>query len=183
MANPNFTKQVMFNAFKSLLETRQFSDINISDICQQSKLSRNSFYYHFKDKYDLVNCIFDTEFASVLKSRGDGCEDIWIFMKNLADYFYSNQEFYRKTLCLHGQNSFAEHFREYVRPAVLGQLQNHSGNDQDYDFQQNLATQIILLAFQMWITGKECVTSEAFIARFKCCIQCFTGCSKHGSCC
>ena len=28
-------------------------------------MNRKSFYYHFKDKYDLVNWIFDTEITKI----------------------------------------------------------------------------------------------------------------------
>lgn len=63
LADSNITKQALSSAFKELLESRPFSKISIGDICEKCEMNRKSFYYHFKDKYDLVNWIYYTEFV------------------------------------------------------------------------------------------------------------------------
>nr|WP_318682878.1 TetR family transcriptional regulator [uncultured Acetatifactor sp.] len=63
LADSNITKRALSSAFKELLESRPFSKISIGDICEKCEMNRKSFYYHFKDKYDLVNWIYYTEFV------------------------------------------------------------------------------------------------------------------------
>ena len=65
MADSNITKLALSNALKELLAERPFEKISVSDICQKCSMNRKSFYYHFRDKYDLVNWIFDTEFMEL----------------------------------------------------------------------------------------------------------------------
>ena len=69
MADSNITKRALAAALKELMEQKPFSKINVAEICEKCGMNRKSFYYHFKDKYDLVNWIFDMDFAKVLEAH------------------------------------------------------------------------------------------------------------------
>ena len=69
MADSNITRNAMAAAMKALMKEKKLSKISISDICGACGMNRNSFYYHFKDKYDLINWIFYTEFVSNIHLR------------------------------------------------------------------------------------------------------------------
>ena len=69
MADSNITKRALSSAFKELLESKPFSKISVGDICEKCEMNRKSFYYHFKDKYDLVNWIYYTEFVTVVRQK------------------------------------------------------------------------------------------------------------------
>ena len=58
MANNRITKETFAKALKELLQERPLTKISVKDITEQCELSRNAFYYHFKDKYELINWIF-----------------------------------------------------------------------------------------------------------------------------
>lgn len=45
------------NGFMRLIKQKDFSDITISDITQEAEINRSTFYYHFVDKYDLIDVI------------------------------------------------------------------------------------------------------------------------------
>ena len=66
MSNSDFTKFMIARELKQLLETKSFTDITIGDIARHCKMSRNTFYYHFKDKYDVINWIFYTEITPII---------------------------------------------------------------------------------------------------------------------
>ena len=57
MADSNITKKALAGALKELMDTKPFQKISVSDICERCQMNRKSFYYHFKDKYDLMNWI------------------------------------------------------------------------------------------------------------------------------
>lgn len=52
------TKDVISQSFKNLMEKKSFDKITISDISDEAKINRQTFYYHFHDKYELLNTIF-----------------------------------------------------------------------------------------------------------------------------
>ena len=55
------TKQAMADSLKRYMEVKSLSKITISAICEDCGINRKTFYYHFKDIYDLVEwaCVED----------------------------------------------------------------------------------------------------------------------------
>ena len=69
MPDSNITKKALAQSLKELMGKQSFAKISVADICEGCGMSRKSFYYHFKDKYDLVNWIFDMEFIRSIQGR------------------------------------------------------------------------------------------------------------------
>ena len=49
-----FTKEIIAKTFTELLDEKPMSKITVKDIVERCGVNRNTFYYHFKDIYDLV---------------------------------------------------------------------------------------------------------------------------------
>ena len=60
---PNTTKYALETSLKKLLLHKALDKITIQDLTADCGISRMTFYYHFKDIYDLVewSCIEDGE--------------------------------------------------------------------------------------------------------------------------
>ena len=69
MQELNTTKYTLAQSLKSLMEKRSFAKISVADLCENCGMSRKSFYYHFRDKYDLVHWIFQVEFIQTIQGR------------------------------------------------------------------------------------------------------------------
>ena len=52
------TKLWIADKMKELMKTKSLDKIRITEICRLAEIQRPTFYYHFKDKYDLVAWIF-----------------------------------------------------------------------------------------------------------------------------
>ena len=52
------TKNTMKDSLKKIIQKKPLNKITISDITNDCNISRMTFYYHFKDKEDLVNWIY-----------------------------------------------------------------------------------------------------------------------------
>ncbi|MGN0373667.1 MAG: TetR family transcriptional regulator [Enterocloster sp.] len=122
MADSNITKRALAAALKELMAEMPFTKINISDICDKCNMNRKSFYYHFQDKYALLNWIYDTEFIAIARKKT--YDSGWQFLFDICSYFYDNRIFYRKALLIKGQNSFSEHFRELMLPVIAEYLKS-----------------------------------------------------------
>ena len=86
MADSNITKRALAQALKELMMTQPLDKISVSNICEQCGLNRKSFYYHFRDKYELVSWIYYTEFMeTALKKQ---YRDSWKFIDEICSYFY-----------------------------------------------------------------------------------------------
>jgi len=135
-------------------------------------MNRKSFYYHFKDKYELVNWIFDTEFLDAIHEQE--IKTGWDILSILCRYLYANKEFYRRALKIEGQNSFEEHFRETLGMIVNRQLEDliqiHAGefapelSQQDVEtFVTALVTDGVVSAIVRWLMDKKPMSADIFL--------------------
>ncbi len=62
----NLTCKGLAAAAVSLLEERPLDKITVKDITDRCGLTRNTFYYHFQDIYDLLGYIFREEADAIL---------------------------------------------------------------------------------------------------------------------
>lgn len=69
------TERAIALALKKLLQQKPLNKITISDIANECGINRMTFYYHFKDIYDLIEWIFTQEAEESLK--GNETVDNW----------------------------------------------------------------------------------------------------------
>lgn len=167
MADSNITKRALATTLRELMEEVPFDKIQVAHICERCDMNRKSFYYHFKDKYDLLNWIFDTEFITFAQaSKGDASIDKRIeLIHDVCNYFYENRSFYRKALKIEGQNSFSEHLREYLLPLLKLRLTYLLGDDGADDFAVNFFTDASMGAIERWLLDKNCMPPEQFVSK------------------
>lgn len=152
-----------------MMETTPFAKITVSDICAKCNMNRKSFYYHFKDKFDLVNWIYDVEYLSHVQI-GENLIG-WDSVLHLCDYFYENKDFYRKVMKVEDQNSFINHFRDIVSPLMEEDIREILGEKTDAEFYVNFFCDAVICAFGRWISQKEPMPPKEFVNMMKSCIK------------
>ncbi|MCI6812538.1 MAG: TetR/AcrR family transcriptional regulator C-terminal domain-containing protein [Lachnospiraceae bacterium] len=173
MADSNITKRALAAALRELMEEKPFEKISVGDICERCDMNRKSFYYHFRDKYDLVNWIYDIEFiAGVSKKEYPAA---WDLLQDVCTYLYENRLFYRKALQMEGQNSFSEHFREYLQPALHTYLEGDIRDKETLEFYLTFFTDAYLCAIERWLLKREPEPPGQFIDRMQSCMRSFGG--------
>jgi len=174
MADSNITKRALASALKELMAEVPFEKIQVAHICERCNMNRKSFYYHFKDKYDLVNWIFDTEFMEFTKENINvlQSDDRWEMIERCCWYFYENRNFYRKALQIKGQNSFSDHLREYCHPLLKDRLMYLFDEGVADDFEIDFFNDVLIASIERWLLDKECIPPEQFIFKIKRLIQC-----------
>ena len=164
MADSNITKRALATSLKELMEEKPFEKINVGDICEKCDMNRKSFYYHFKDKYDLVNWIFDTEFISVAHTKNYA--DVWDLLSGMSSFFYENRNFYRKALGIKGQNSFSDHFKELILPVIANRIQSVV-DEEVMEFQVTFIADAVVIAIQRWLIENSTLEPEEFVRQIK----------------
>ena len=174
MADSNITKQALSNALKELMEAQSFEKISVSDICEKCQMNRKSFYYHFRDKFDLANWTFDNEFVELIQKNEmdiarlpNSFDERWDSIKVICDYFYENRSFYRKLLTVEGQNSFTSHFRDFIHLLMHLRIVAMFGQDDIPQMVYDFVVDGVVCAIKRWLLEKECVTAEEFLHNLK----------------
>lgn len=123
MSASEITKRAIAQSFKQLLESQDPESITVSAICSACGVNRKTFYYHFRDKYELVEWIYDTELADELRSiSATTALDRWGLFCAVCAYLDRNRPFYRKTMQHGGQNSFTDYARSLATAMLERQL-------------------------------------------------------------
>lgn len=117
MANTDITKSAIAASMKQLMQKIPFDHITIADIIKKCGISRKTFYYHFKDKYDLINWIFSTEIIDqiVENTTLDNLEQCNL---QLCHYVRDNKVFCANAINESGQNSLIQFLYSYVERQI-----------------------------------------------------------------
>ena len=112
------TKKALAEGLKELIKTKSFDKISVADIALSCGLNRQTFYYHFQDKFDLVNWIYYHELISRISDNLTFenwdkrlCEILTIMKKN--------QPFYQTTLTSSGNHGFQDYLFRITRALLL----------------------------------------------------------------
>jgi len=192
MADANITKHALAEAMKGLMAEMPFDKITITHICDRCDMNRKSFYYHFQDKYALVNWIFDTEVSALIQQEAVkfsqikhldsslsaqyihtlslSSDDYRMELDVFCHYFYQNRGFYRPALQIKGQNSFLDHFREFLHPIfkfrIETLLKQHGCppmKNQYITFYTETLSDTFINALERWLQKKDCMPPEEFV--------------------
>lgn len=167
MADSNLTKNALAESMKKMMRQKPFEKISVSDICTDCGINRKSFYYHFKDKYDLVNWIFYVGFIGEMDL--EKYKTGWDWMQDICRFFYREKEFYREALKIDGQNSFKDYLTEVVWPISSFFLGELIPSDEDDNFTLTVISDIFLTSIVRWLSGGYDTPMDAdeFLERMK----------------
>lgn len=161
MAIKDATRLTFENALRKLLNTTSFNKVTVQSIVEFCNSTRQTFYYHFKDKYDLVSWIYQKQAAEIIE---DFPRISWIDV--IIDLFKSMEKdylFYSKVLIDDGQNSLLNYMVDYDVKVYTSMLHSVGGIDK---IDKQLSFDIQFHAFacvhmtQQWIMKKERETPE-----------------------
>lgn len=158
MADSNITKRALAGTLRELMRQEPFGKISVGDICESCGMNRKSFYYHFRDKYDLVNWIFHTEFIESVNLHE--YDSLGQFLLQIAHYLYAERVFYRHALKIEGQNAFSGYFRQTLKPFLTAFARDVFGRSDDPDFYTGLACDAFIAMITTWLADKNPVPPE-----------------------
>lgn len=162
MSESSITKRALASTMKQLMETTPFSKISVSDICAACGMHRKSFYYHFKDKYDLINWIFYHDFIELsVRSAPDSFSELY---RRLCSYFYANRIFYRNALSVSGQNSFGDYYRELFAATLKDWLEEDFPDASQLNLLAQYYAEISISMLEKWLSGPHCMPPEAYFS-------------------
>ena len=166
MADSTITKRALAQALKDLMTDQPFEKISVAEICESCGMNRKSFYYHFRDKYDLVEWIFDSEFVRMMGQEQQS--DRWELLSCLCRYFYQERNFYTKALEVTGQNSFRQYFYDYLFEMtslyIKAKFKDDAPEGETLDFCVGFFSDACLLAIFRWLTGGAKIPPEQFVS-------------------
>lgn len=118
MSDSLITKKAIANSVKELMRKKSLQKISVADIVENCGINRQTFYYHFQDKYDLVNWIYYNEVVAAV-TRNRTSEDWRGVVQDILDNMKQDQQFYTNALNVTGQNAFQDYFFDVTKSLLL----------------------------------------------------------------
>lgn len=100
------TKQLITAGLKEIMLSAPFEKITIRMIAEKAGIIRPTFYYHFQDKYEVLEWIVSSELitpANELIAQGRYMDGIKSVFSNVG----ADRQFYKKAFEIGGQNAFS----------------------------------------------------------------------------
>lgn len=108
------TKQLFADKIMQLAKNKPIKDIQIKELCVLCGVERTTFYYHFRDKYDLVAWIFKQNYIEEA-SRAETINDERM-IREMFQRLSMQKEFFLNAL----QDSSQNNLREYMLAFYIG---------------------------------------------------------------
>lgn len=118
MSDSIITKKAIAASLRELMRRKRLAKITVSDIVKNCGLNRQTFYYHFKDKYDLLNWVITDEVASAL-SDSIGEKNWSEAMLEVLNTMKREKAFYINALGMDCQSAFFDDLFGVVRSMLL----------------------------------------------------------------
>ena len=140
MAESILTKQAIAHSLKELSQSKAFDKISVGEISEAAKLNRQTFYYHFPDKFALLKWIYMNDL--LLPNMSDLSFDNWDDrLLSVMETMVNDKPFYTNTI---------QHAEDYIKQYMLENAESIFGRAIN----------------QIDRRGKVSVEERLFIARF-----------------
>lgn len=162
MSIRNGTKRAFAEALKSLLNTKEMGAVRIQDLCRLCGTERPTFYYHFRDKYDLVTWIYEQDVRRTVQQYGryNAAQ-----LEMLLDLMQQEQVFYRKAFADSAQNALLPYIQQMILSITRSAMQGRrAGEDltQEEQFTINFLAYSWCRCLADWIEGKYTMSAGEY---------------------
>lgn len=150
-----FTKRAIAESFMKLLSDMPFDKITVKDIAADCGISRNTFYYNFKDIYELVDVILQNEISLIIKSHTKPYSDLNESFLQAADFAVKNKKavyhLYNSVKKQQVAGYFERIIHDIMTDLVSGYAENCSISKENIDFISRFYTSALLGILEKWL--------------------------------
>lgn len=135
MANSNITKKALAQSLKELGASKRLDKITVADITDHCGVNRQTFYYHFNDKYELLNWIYTQDLFIPLtedltfENWGEKLVELFKYMKQQKAFFMNTIKSSNNFFAEYSNKIFAELFKKAI--VDLNMYRHLSEKEQD----------------------------------------------------
>lgn len=179
----DLTKIALLKAFGECIEEKPFNKISISDLTKRCGLNRMTFYYHFRDIYELM--IWGLERQLHFASKDCINYDNWKTGYLRVFYFGLDRKAYiKKIFQTIEQENLESHLNKIVERMVLSVIDDKSGgcviNEEDKLFTAQLCSHVLVGTLVNWVSRGMKEKPEIIVKRVGCLLEGMIEKTIHG---
>ncbi|HCR43437.1 MAG TPA: dihydroxyacetone kinase transcriptional activator DhaS, partial [Ruminococcaceae bacterium] len=171
MSDSQITKKAIAVSLKQLMDRRGLKKITVSDIVRNCGLNRQTFYYHFEDKYDLINWIFYNDVIKSVVSNRKTYDDLDSMMLKMLGVMESEKPFYMQAFNSAGQDTFQKYFFDVTKGLISEILDTMKEakdiEDDDKNFIVEFYTYGLVGIIAQWVRNGMKEAPEKLVGRLR----------------
>ena len=156
------SKEILSENFVQMMESRPFDSISVSALIEKCGISRATFYRCFRDKYDILDYIFDRELSDSFFF--DYAKPMHIRERAVLDELDKKKSFYVHALDV---PSFRPHWMSCSYKANLGYIRQHYPNADNIDFTARALAAVFVQINESYIRGELKESPERIGTQFE----------------
>lgn len=160
MSTKEMTKTMFADALVELLHSVPFKKMTVKMLADHCRVPRQTFYYHFHDKFELVNWIYSSDLEKVMSENSSESWSTvtYLFFQKLNE----KRAFYKKVLIDSGQNSLLEHSQTHFVSVFLNSLSRFGKFpiNKDLEFSMNYHAYACSNMTRQWLLNEPFDTPE-----------------------
>ena len=167
------TKRAITESFRALLAVKPLDKITVRDIVEDCGLTRNTFYYHYEDVYDLLSDVLESEIERALSVPAGGAS--WeTMLLDMLSFLTDSPQIARHIF----QSKCQDAMRVYLSK-VISELSDRyiEQNVRDLDYSQqdrklicDICCHALYGLLEEWLTGRSDVASPS-CSRARCAMR------------
>lgn len=115
------TEQRIQKTFIKMLDKKNVDEIDVNSLCEQLKIKRQTFYYHFKNIYDLVYSIYASKDMIIPVEF-----NLNTIIENVYTFLYQDQDFNIMVIKSNASEALKDFLSSYVFKCLLKFLDKYN---------------------------------------------------------
>ena len=159
-------KYKLATAMKECMKKMPVEKITVKEIVEECGTTRQTFYRHFLDKYDLINWYFDKILLKSFEHMGEG-RTIYEGLVKKFHYIEEEKLFFKAAFKNDEQNNLKDHDFKLILEFYTRQIEEKTGLpiDSELKFLLEMYCQGSIYMTVQWVLGEKKSTAEEMAKR------------------
>lgn len=160
------SKEKIRKAFIELINKKGFEEITVSDIARKAEINRGTFYQHYKDKYDLLEKLEQTDIENLEKILlSDKYNDDNELISNRAvldalKYVYNDIDYFKALTSKNGDHKLMKKVKAILNESINKKLSQSTTlrfnpNSIPREFAREIILSTITSIINLWLSDPE----------------------------
>lgn len=152
------TKIMFADTLEEMLKVMPLEKVRVAKLCERCGATKPTFYYYFRDKYELVAWMFLQDFAGEFGNTTPGYDAGVLNQATIR--MAKRRNFYQRAFDDHSQNSISEYLQEFNMQISRDAVMHHTGSEltEDQEFAVRYHVYGIVGMFRDWLFGDKMTT-------------------------
>ena len=148
------TKKALADALKKMMVIKPIDKITVNDLVETCGVSRQTFYYHFDDVYDLLEWVFEEDANANLPKEvvyDNWKQDVTLWFKYLSDNAAFALNVYNSNSRLYMLRYIRGRLRDCIRSFSEIVAEDRTIDRQDFEFIVEFYSHIVVGLIAQWM--------------------------------